>query len=152
MKKASFISDPVCRPHGNTDYIELAQDWCFLWDGVEYWIPTGYWYDGASIPRPFWPVIGSPFHPDYWIAVAHDWLYLTHLTTRKDADEILYQLLRQKKVGTIKAHIIWGAVRSGAAWAWKNNVKDTIELKAIIQLLRDRPDRDKFHFSQISVK
>jgi len=136
---------PVCAPDPTRDRAILREDWSFFIDSQEFWICTGYDFDGASIPRPVWPIIGSPFEPCLWApALAHDWLYLTHLTDRATADETIYQLMRQCKVASWRAHIIWGAVRSGAWWAWDNNAADVAELARIRAELLLREDGRKF--------
>lgn len=137
---------PQCEPVvGSSKKARLVHDWYFWIGSKVYWIPAGYIFDGASIPRIFWTIIGSPFEPDYWAAaLAHDWLYLTHFVDRKTADEVIYQLLKQSGVGTIKAHIIWAAVRSCAAWAWDNNTDDLTELQRIKNEISQRHDHAKF--------
>jgi hypothetical protein len=151
--KVTFPCQPELVPDVVDNLQQIAADFVAYLALIAYWIPRGYVYDGASIPRIFWFLIGSPFEPVFAAAaLVHDWFYLTHLVPRAVADECLYQLLRACGVGTVRAHIIWAAVRSCAGFAWTNNVKDTIELKRIIQELRGRPDRDKFHFAEISVK
>jgi hypothetical protein len=90
-------------------------------------------------------LIGSPFQPNYWAAsLAHDWLYLMHWVDRKAADEVIYQLLRKSGVGTIKAHIIWSAVRAGAFWAWDNTAKDIEEVQKLKREVDTRSDHWKF--------
>ena len=144
--KASFEIAPVCRPYAKrADWMEFAQDWYFVVDGKKVWIPKGYFYNGASIPRVFWSIIGSPFDPQYWAAAgAHDWRYLTHTSTRPDADETLFQLCRQAGVGLWRARTIWGAVRSCGYPAWTNNAKDKAELGDMMIIIVARPDADKF--------
>src|SRR4051812_42589631 len=34
-------------------------------DGSEWPVPAGAWLDGASIPRPFWSLMGGPFEGTY---------------------------------------------------------------------------------------
>jgi len=141
-----FDKQPVCRPYAkNAGFMEFAEDWYFTVDGVNVWIPKSYWYNGASIPRPFWAIMGSPFDPIYWAAAgAHDWRYLTHTCTRPEADETLFQLCRQSGVGLWKSRTIWAAVRSAGYPAWTNNQRDREELGDVMTLIAGRPDRDKF--------
>jgi len=146
-----FITDPICRPYKNTGWMELVEDWAFCVNGIWYWIPAGYVFDGASIPRAFWFIIGSPFDPLFWAAaLAHDFIYLTHLLSRAIADDIFRCFLKTKNVGIVKSQTMYVAVRTFAGFAWKNNVGDIIEIKKIVQLLRARPDRERFHFSDLS--
>lgn len=123
----------------------LDKDWSFFVDGAEYHIPSLYFFDGASIPRPLWSFVGSPFEPCMWAgSIAHDWIYLVHIFDRSKADEILYQLIMQSGVGSIRAHLIWAGVRSGAWWAWDNTEDDASVLAALKVQLRGRPDGAKF--------
>jgi hypothetical protein len=144
--KVDYDYLPDCEPvPGSAKLIRLKADWYFTIDGKQYWIPVGYFYDGASIPRIFWILIGSPFEPDFWAAaMAHDWLYLMHWTSRPTADEVIYQLLRKGGVGTIRAHVIWAAVRSCAGLAWTNNTEDLQEIQKLKADVDSRPDHFKF--------
>jgi len=137
---------PSCRPYAkNAGFVEFSMDWYFVLNGKKIWIPKGYWMNGASIPRPFWPIIGSPFEPDLWAgAGAHDYLYLTHIRPREESDEVLFQLCRQSKVGLWRARTIWRAVRTFAGFAWNNNQRDLEELGDLRVMIAARPDRDKF--------
>lgn len=144
--KALFLSQPACRPCAKrADWVEFAADWFFVVDGKQIIIPKGYYYNGASIPRVFWAIIGSPFEPDFWAgAGAHDFIYLTHIFTRPEADEILFQLIRQSGVGLGRARTIWGAVRACGYPAWTNNKQDRAELAELRAMIAERPDSDKF--------
>jgi hypothetical protein len=59
---------------------ELLEDWTFQVDykgeKLEYFIPKGYKFDGASIPRLFWgfPFGYTPFGVHIGAALEHDWL------------------------------------------------------------------------------
>lgn len=143
--KSRFDNQPVLLPEYKTDLWRLGNDWYFYIDGKTFWVPTGYTYDGASIPRPVWSIIGSPFEPRYMAAaLAHDWLYLMHLVGRSVADEVFFQLLRQCGVGLWRARIMWGAVRSCGYPAWTNNEADNREIARIRTLLSGRSDGGKF--------
>ena len=80
--------------------------------------------DLASIPRPlrlFYPVHDRHTRA----AVLHDFLYCTqHIQgvaiTRKEADQIFYQAMRELGVRWSKAKTIYYAVRAGGYFAWKN--------------------------------
>lgn len=93
-------------------------------------VPAGFEYDGASIPRAAWSIIGSPFAPEFMTAaVFHDWLYYTHTLNREDADQVLYDLLRENGVGAVKAGVIHRAVRmfGGAYWPNTNEDKEKMQ-------------------------
>lgn len=90
-----------------------------LIDGESITIPAGFEFDGASIPRMFWRV-EQPIDGRYITAFCvHDYLYSTHQVSRKNADKILYSLLREAEMGWWKAKAIYRAVRIFGGSHWK---------------------------------
>jgi len=137
--------EPCYHKANSKGHVQLDKDWLFHINNRSIWIPKDYICDGASIPRPFWSIVGSPFDPINVVgAWAHDYLYLTHLTDRSTADEVAFQVWRQAGMGLGKARIMWGAVRSCASFAWKNNKEDKEELIKLRALIESRPDKAKF--------
>lgn len=68
--------------------------------------------DGASIPRFFWRVVGSPFDPELMPgALMHDKAYRSASLTRRQADEAFHDRMRADGVGRVRAWVIWFAVR-----------------------------------------
>lgn len=55
--------------------MQLTQDFSFVEDSGKRWdVPSGTVVDGASIPRVFWTIVGSPFTGNYRKAsVIHDY-------------------------------------------------------------------------------
>lgn len=76
--------------------------------------------DGASIPRPAWWLIGSPFTGKYRnAAIPHDAYYMDHRgRTRLEVDKAFYEQMREDGVGRFKAWLIYKAVRIGGKGAW----------------------------------
>jgi hypothetical protein len=149
--KVYFPAQPVYTPlvddNKVVNRVVLDEDFLFQVDDKDYWLPKGYWSDGASIPRLVWSIIGSPFEPDLiGPAFAHDGLYSVHVLTRAQADNVLFYGLKQNGVNTIRSHVIWGAVRSCAWCAWGNSTGDIIEIKKVRQEISKRDDRAKFLF------
>ena len=143
--KVKYVADPVYKRGDKWGYIELVTDYCFFIDNKSFWINAGYQCDGASIPRIFWSIIGSPFDPEKVpAAFAHDALYLTHAVTRAVADEVLFQLLLQGGCRLRTARTMWAAVRTFAYPAWTNNAQDKQDLAEARGMIGVRPDRDKF--------
>ncbi len=72
----------------------------------EFWIPKGYCYDGASIPKIFWRVIGSNTDNRFLIpALIHDVLCENHQyidCDRKFSSEVFNALLEASKVNAFK--------------------------------------------------
>ena len=79
-------------------------------------IPAGYSTDGASIPRPFWALVGNPFEPDFIAAaIVHDWycdqsLQLGQYYTRRIGDAVFLDLLAQAGVSPVRRAFMFLAV------------------------------------------
>lgn len=80
-------------------------------DGVLIALLPGYEWDGASIPRFFWRLVGHPFTSSYRRAsLVHDWLCESHALAWQDAHAILYYACRLSGVGWWQARRIYAAV------------------------------------------
>jgi len=77
---------------------------------------AGFRWNGASIPRWLWWLVGSPFHPLFMVASAfHDALYQYGSRlgiTRREADDLFFALLRADGVSLVRASAMWLAVRA----------------------------------------
>ena len=80
-------------------------------------VPAGFIYDGASIPRPCWSLIGlSPFGRILGAATVHDWLYVRSGNVaegyypKTQADIIFYNLMRQSDISWHQAKLAYWAV------------------------------------------
>jgi len=108
----------------------LTEPWrCPLGDGRTLCIAPGFESDGASIPRILWRVAGPRYNPSTGLApaLAHDAMYAAELTTRRDADDALYRLLRACGVCVVQAWSYWSAVRV-AGWAvWARHTVESVE-------------------------
>lgn len=108
----------------------------FIWKGARtVVVPAGYVFDGASIPRLFWRVIGGPWGPYRDAAAVHDYLYSDgHLAfpdqpdadgkrrpgiTRQEADDIFYRIMLEVGISRFKASLMRRAVRIGGRKAWQ---------------------------------
>ena len=95
--------------------------------------PGGMWTDGASIPRFFWRVVGTPMTSKYVkAAVVHDagysnriqWAYkedgewVVEDHTRKEVDELFLALMKDLKVSWWRRSAMYLAVRwfGGSHW------------------------------------
>jgi hypothetical protein len=57
-------------------------------------ISKGFRYDGASIPRFFWRIVGTPFTGRYTAAaMIHDALYAGEIFSREDCDLIFHDAM-----------------------------------------------------------
>jgi hypothetical protein len=98
-----------------------AEDQLFIVAGMKFKVPAGYWFDGATVPRPFhW--LFSPTGIAFEAAALHDWLYDTqgagYALTRKDVDWLFYRHMLQDKTPRLQAWIMWLAVRTPAGKAY----------------------------------
>ena len=88
-------------------------------DGSDWPVPTGAWLDGASIPRPFWSLIGGPFEGRYRNAsIVHDHYCITKDRPWRDVHRMFYEAMRCSGVGPTRAKIMYYSVyRFGPRWA-----------------------------------
>lgn len=75
-------------------------------------IPSGFIFDGASIPKALWRFLGHPLHAQYLVAACvHDYVYSTAILPRAEADFIFYTILKQNKVNPLRSFLMYLAVR-----------------------------------------
>lgn len=96
--------------------------------GYQIFISKGFIYDGASIPRFLWSIIGCPFRPKYRaVALVHDYLYSIY-ADRKLADQIFKQMLLDAGVSKVKAATMYRALRMFGGRAYRK-CKRTIKVQ-----------------------
>lgn len=78
--------------------------------GYGFKINKGYCYDGASIPRMFWRLIGAPTDNKFLIAaLVHDYLCENHhliLNDREFSTEVFNALLEESEVNKFKRFLM----------------------------------------------
>ena len=77
-------------------------------------VPSGFIYDGASIPSIAWTSLGlHPFSSEVDKAgLLHDYLYATKKLPREECDKVLRRILRyENELSAVTISIIYGAVR-----------------------------------------
>lgn len=115
MSKAVFPEKPAIRPLKGADYV-LTEDFYFPakvgeWDVIVH-VKPGFRSDGASIPRFFWRVLGSPYDPDIIAqSIGHDALYRGEIVPRRDADLAFLLLMAEAGVGKRRRRLLWLGVR-----------------------------------------
>ncbi|MEE9553915.1 MAG: DUF1353 domain-containing protein [candidate division Zixibacteria bacterium] len=83
-------------------------------NGKNWSAPTDCIVDGASIPRPLWTLVGSPYTDDYRRAsVVHDVACDNPNVKRKDADVMFYHACRAGGCSARKAKLLYLGVRIG---------------------------------------
>ena len=104
-------------------------------------VPQYFTWDGCSIP------INNIFKPRYVTAsLAHDWLYVSHQVTRKEADQIFNDLLIESGINKTIANIMYYGLRLGGGLAWDHSKKDIKKLKLLYQLIKNNKNFDSYCF------
>lgn len=100
---------------GEKDEYQLVEEFYFTFMGEGYIIPVGFRSDGASIPRPLWPIVGSPFSPKLLeAAFVHDYLYRNGYD-RYYSDCKFREILIANRVNKSRAEVMFKGVR---AFGW----------------------------------
>lgn len=102
-------------------------------------IPNGTEWDGASIPRAFWALIGKPTQQQFALAsLVHDYLYMI-MHDRDEADTAFRKLLDWAGVNGRRVALMWGAVRVGGHMFYasraKNNRVSTRMWRGVVNFL-----------------
>jgi hypothetical protein len=99
--------------------MELQQPFGFIDGRNRKWeVPAKYRTDGASIPRPLWSIIGSPFTGNYLAAaIIHDFYCDLKSRDWRDVHSAFFDAMVANKVDTVQAKIMYYAVyRFGPRW------------------------------------
>lgn len=114
----------VAWPEGEHRKMILLEDVSFIDDnGKEWTAPAGSEIDGASIPRFFWRVIGSPFVGKYRRAsVIHDVYCVTRTEPYKAVHQMFYEAMKCDGVSKAKRVSMYNAVAGfGPKWDGQGN-------------------------------
>lgn len=120
------FSDACIKPLHDYHY-ETCNSIIFMINSRLFEIPAEFETDLASIPKTAWPIL-SPSHSSLIKAsIIHDYFYRkTCDFTRQQADLIFYHILRNEGISSIKASILYYAVR----WfGWNSYNEDYCESK-----------------------
>lgn len=112
--KTEWLEDPA-KPDRN---MKLLDDFWYIDPGGIKWLaPKDSVINGASIPRPLWTTVGSPYTDDYRRAsIVHDVACNDKKIKRKDADRMFYFACLAGGCSEGQAKILYAGVRVGA-WA-----------------------------------
>lgn len=112
--------------------------------GIKWIAPTGSIVDGASIPRFFWRVIGSPFVGYYRRpTVLHDVYCENKSRTSDDVHAMFYEAMIADGVSKTKAKIMFNAVHDFGP-KWGDNVINTMDEKNCFN--NSNNNRDNCHY------
>ncbi len=108
---------------------EIVDDYTYRGASFHITVEASFVYNGASIPRMFWRVIGPPMAGKYAHAtLLHDWLYRNKGYMRGDtwvsisrerADEVMLEVMREDDVSWWRRNAIHRGVRAGGGKAWR---------------------------------
>lgn len=73
-------------------------------------VPPGFKFDFASIPKPFWSIIGSPTGRYGPAALIHDYLCVMKPYPYSKIDRIFYEAMRDLKIPYLKRTVMYWAV------------------------------------------
>lgn len=106
------------------DMILLRDFWYQDPDGRRWTAPRGSRINGASIPRPLWTVVGSPYIDDYRSAsIVHDVACDNPAIPRRDADRMFYFACLAGGCSKAQARLLYLGVRVGD---WAINVGNLV--------------------------
>lgn len=130
------LSPAPCPHYPGRPGMVIAEDYGFsLHIGGALTMPAGFWFNGASIPAPFWQLTFSPFDPRIIEAAAiHDWLYTAKIVPREVADSELKH--RIQRAGWLRREAIYKAVELFGGMSWTDTMQDCDylrHLKSVIQ-------------------
>ena len=124
-----FSGDVELQELNETEWT-LKEDVSFTNEHLEVIVKSGFITDGASIPKLFWSIIGSPLEADLLLpAIIHDGLYTDETLPREVCDDLLREMLLLNGVSQLKADLIYNAVRMFGASHFESD--DTAQKKFI---------------------
>ena len=109
-----FLGELILRfPFGNPRNAEIVKHFAYTDNhGHRYECEPGDIINGASIPRIFWRLVGSPYTGNYRRAAAlHDCEYHRGRHPRKRIDKMFLAVMKHDGVGRIKRNVMYRAVR-----------------------------------------
>lgn len=87
-------------------------------------IPIGFEFDGASVPKIAWSIVGHPLDQDYLAsACVHDYLYFAQPLSRRKADKIMLEAMKMLGVSWWRRRTAYWAVRLFGWIPWKKYKK-----------------------------
>ncbi len=130
MRQAEFLTDPQfldVTEGAETQKLRLLGELRVYSKvlGRELTVASGFEFE-ESIPTVLFS-LSRPRGESKRAACVQDWLYRFQgkpegmVISRKQADEVYYELLKLKGVATWRAYFRWLGVRAGGGFAWRSN-------------------------------
>ena len=114
-----FDGRVVARWHDDGRDMTLVEPFAYFDPARVRWLaPAGSVVNGASIPRPFWSLIGGPFEGRFRNAsVVHDVACVDRTRPWRQVHRMFYEACRCGRVGAVKAKTMYYAVyHFGPRW------------------------------------
>ncbi|MFM8436622.1 MAG: DUF1353 domain-containing protein [Planctomycetia bacterium] len=114
-----FDGRVVARWHDDGRDMTLVEPFAYVDPARVRWLaPAGSVVNGASIPRPFWSLIGGPFEGRFRNAsVVHDVACVDRTRPWRQVHRMFYEACRCGRVGAVKAKTMYYAVyHFGPRW------------------------------------
>jgi hypothetical protein len=113
--------------------MKLLNTFSFTDPNGKVWIaPIGAVVNGASIPRPLWSTVGSPYTGEYRRAsIVHDVACDSKEISRKDADVMFFHACRAGGCDPVQARLLYAGVRIGA-WASSNLPNEALSANRLL--------------------
>ena len=134
--RTTVAGNPKIQPFqyedGDTGYWNLY-DYAFeMVDGI-LTIKAGFDFDGASIPRWLWSLIGHPVEPTILPgALPHDGLYCTHAFSKARTDQLFLDVMAAFDRGRINRKLCYGAVETAGRFVWPKTPEEIAKYKEFV--------------------
>jgi len=114
------LVQPKLQPIPETGQYQLIQSYWFNRMGITLLIADGFKFDGASIPRFCWSMLGvTPFDPKVMLpAMIHDFIYTFHQYDRLTADIVFRDLCKLSGISDWDSDLMYKAVRIAGGSHW----------------------------------
>ena len=123
----SFKTELCLKVIGEQAY-ELTEPLVYCNGLVSLQVNKGFDFDGASIPKPLWSIIGSPMTGGYQRAgCLHDALYASEYFPREICDALFLEAMKIDGVSYIKRMAMYNAVRMFGWTVWKGHKREEVD-------------------------
>jgi len=110
-------------------FSELAAPVSFVVESLDAKITVlpGFVWDGASVPRFFWRLVGAPMNGKYVpAALLHDVLYAAEMFPREKCDAVFLEFMAQLGVAWWRRTAMYLAVRLGGGAVWAEHTSRSV--------------------------
>lgn len=122
-----YLPFPEIQQINEREY-KLVEDYFAILPNLQIiYIKEGFVFDGASIPKGLWGIVGSPLTGKYTrAAFIHDALYASELLPRNIADEFFIDYMVYCRVDKTKRELMYEAVNIFGGAVWKEHTKESV--------------------------